>query len=115
MADVRTNANAARWYLAPGHAIAGAVNVGKSGRVQQFTQGRARAEQGTATTGVLNYGLANGVNPFSFQGVINNNIYSEIDQRVSQRRGFCDQALRVQSWCACCAPPPHSVLLILPA
>jgi hypothetical protein len=80
---VRTNANSARWYLSPGHAIAGAANVGYSGRVWQYTQGRARAEQGTATSGVLNYGISNAAQPFTFQGVLNNNIYSEIDNRVS--------------------------------
>jgi hypothetical protein len=81
---VRTNANSARWYLSPGHAVAGAANIAHAGRVWQYTQGRARAEQGTATSGVLNYGVSNGAQPFSFQGVINNNIYSEIDNKVRQ-------------------------------
>lgn len=81
---MRTNANSARWYLSPGHAIAGLANVARSGRLAQFSQGRARAEQGSANTGVLTYGVSNGVNPFQFQGVINNNIYSEVDNRVSQ-------------------------------
>lgn len=85
--DVRVNANSARWYLAPGHAIAGAANIGQSGRVWQYTQGRSRAEQGTAEVGVLNYGVSNGAQPFTFQGSIANNIYSEIDNRANADAG----------------------------
>lgn len=84
LGDVRTNSGSSRWYLSPGHSFAGAVNVGKSGRVAQFTQGRSRAEQGSATTGVLNYGVSNGQNPFGGNIFGNlNNIYSEVDNRAT--------------------------------
>jgi hypothetical protein len=93
ISDVRTDATSSRWYLSPGHAVAGAVNVGKGGRAKQYTEGRARAEQGSATTGVLTYGVASGINPFTFFNVVNNNIFSEIDNRVRSSWSCC---------CCCC-------------
>jgi hypothetical protein len=86
VSDVRANANSARWYMSPGTAVAGAANVGYSGRVYQYTQGRARASLGTANTGVLNYGIANGATPLSIK-LIPNNIYSEIDQKANSDLG----------------------------
>lgn len=63
----------------------GSVNVVKGARVNQYTQGRARAEQGTAESGILNYGVANGVvGPFTFKGALPNSIYSETDHKVSK-------------------------------
>jgi len=85
--DVRTNANSGRWYISPGHAIAGAANVVKAGRVYQYTQGRARSDQGTATSGVLNYGVSNGNNNFNFKGYYNNAMYSEVDHKVNNDAG----------------------------
>jgi len=88
VSDVRTNANSARWYLSPGHAIAGAANIVKAGRVYQYTQGRSRAEQGTATSGILNYGVSNGAGgPFTFKNAFANSIYSETDHRVNADAG----------------------------
>jgi hypothetical protein len=87
------------------------VNVGKSGRVAQFTQGRSRAEQGSATTGVLNYGVSNGQNPFGGAIFTNlNNIYSEIDNRVSRR-----PVLLLLLHCAHCWPCKAASLCLLPA
>lgn len=86
ISDVRTNSNSARWYMSPGHAIAGAVNAGRSGRIYQFTQGRARSSLGTATTGVLNWGVSNGVTPFAVK-LVPNNIYSEIDNTANNGAG----------------------------
>ncbi|WIA23801.1 hypothetical protein OEZ85_013477 [Tetradesmus obliquus] len=84
--DVRTNANSARWYMSPGHAISGAANIARSGRVAQFTQGRSRSSLGTAQGGVLNWGLSTGVVPWAAK-LIPNNIYSEIDQKVNNDAG----------------------------
>jgi hypothetical protein len=80
--DVRVNANSARWYLSPGHAIGLAANIGNSARVDQFTQMRSRAEQGTATGGILSYGVTNGNMPFQARGLNANQIYSETDGKV---------------------------------
>lgn len=53
--DVRHRANAARWYMAPGHAIGGSANIGRSGRIYQYTQGRVRSDLGSSTSGILNW------------------------------------------------------------
>jgi hypothetical protein len=82
LGDVRVNANAARWYLSPGHAVALAANIGNSARVDQFTQVRSRAEQGTATGGLLSYGVTNANMPFQSRGFNLNQIYSETDHKV---------------------------------
>jgi hypothetical protein len=84
--DVRSNANSARWYMSPGHAIAGAANIARSGRVYQFTQGRSRSSLGTAQSGILNWGLSNGISPWQSK-LIPNNIYSEIDHKVNNDAG----------------------------
>jgi hypothetical protein len=84
--DVRSNAAAARWYMSPGHAISGSANVGRSGRVAQFTQVRSRASLGTAQGGALNWGLSTGVAPWASK-LVPNNIYSEIDQKVNADAG----------------------------
>lgn len=62
--------------------LTGSANIVKAGRVWEYTQGRVRAEQGTATSGILNYGVSNGFLPFTFQNAIRNNIYSETDHKV---------------------------------
>ncbi|KAF6264586.1 hypothetical protein COO60DRAFT_72209 [Scenedesmus sp. NREL 46B-D3] len=54
--DVRTNANSARWYMSPGHAVSGVANIARSGRVFQYSEGRTRSSLGTSTGGVLNWG-----------------------------------------------------------
>jgi hypothetical protein len=82
LGDVRVNANSARWYLSPGHAVGLAANIGNAARVEQFTQMRARAEQGTATGGLLSYGVTNGQYPFQARGLVPNQIYSETDNKV---------------------------------
>lgn len=84
--DVRTDANSARWYMSPGHAIAGAANIARSGRIYMYTKGRARAELGTATSGILNWGVSNGVTPWASKQ-IPNNIYSELDHKVNNDAG----------------------------
>lgn len=84
--DVRTNAASARWYMSPGHAISGAANIARSGRVAQFTQGRSRSSLGTAQGGVLNWGLSTGTVPWAAK-LIPNNIYSEIDHKVNNDAG----------------------------
>eukprot|EP00775_Hariotina_reticulata_P003102 gene3102-3381_t len=86
VSDVRSNANSGRWYMSPGTAVSGAANIGYSGRIYQFTQGRSRAELGTAEGGVLNWGISNGVSPLSVK-LIPNNIYSEIDNKVNNDIG----------------------------
>jgi len=72
--------------MSPGHAVAGTANVGSSGRVYMFTQGRARSSLGAATSGVLNYGVSNGATPFAIK-LVNNNIYSEIDNKANNDAG----------------------------
>lgn len=86
ISDVRSNANAARWYMSPGHAVAGAANIGRSGRIYQFTQGRSRANLGTASSGVLNWGVSNGVTPYGVK-LLPNSIYSELDHTVNTAAG----------------------------
>ncbi|KAF8060350.1 hypothetical protein HT031_004886 [Scenedesmus sp. PABB004] len=86
VSDVRMNANSAKWYMAPGHAIGGAANIQRTGRLYQFTQGRTRSDLGTAQGGVLNWGVSNGVTPWAAK-LVPNNIYSEIDNTVNNDAG----------------------------
>jgi hypothetical protein len=58
---VDSRANSAKWYMAPGNAVAGGEAVGKGGHVVLNTDVRARADLGTATSGVLNVAKSNGV------------------------------------------------------
>lgn len=58
--DVRSDANSARWYMSPGHAISGAVNIGRGGRAKAYTENRARSSIGTAMGGVLIHNIGSG-------------------------------------------------------
>jgi hypothetical protein len=51
--DSRGKTWANRWYFSPSHAINGQVWKLKGGQVGHFSQNRARASQGTATSGLL--------------------------------------------------------------
>eukprot|EP00878_Enallax_costatus_P041463 GHUV01048250.1.p1 GENE.GHUV01048250.1~~GHUV01048250.1.p1 ORF type:complete len:239 (+),score=26.42 GHUV01048250.1:650-1366(+) len=58
--EVRSRANAARWYMSPGHAVSGAINIGHGGRVSAYTENRARSSLGTAQGGLLARSIATG-------------------------------------------------------
>jgi hypothetical protein len=58
---VDSRANSAKWYMAPGNAVAGGEAIGIGGHVVEATDVRARADLGTATSGVLNVAKSNGV------------------------------------------------------
>jgi len=60
---VDARANSAKWYMAPGHAVAGGEAFGQGGHVAITTDVRARADLGTATSGVLNVAKSNGAQP----------------------------------------------------
>lgn len=63
LVTVDSRANSAKWYMAPGNAVAGGEAIGTGGHVGLDTDVRARADLGTATSGVLNVARSNGVQP----------------------------------------------------
>jgi hypothetical protein len=67
--SVDARANAAKWYMAPGNAVAGAENIGRGGHIGLETDVRPRADLGTATGGVLNVAKSNGVQPLWFDAL----------------------------------------------
>jgi hypothetical protein len=60
---VDARSNSAKWYMAPGNAVAGGENIGRGGHVGLATDVRTRADLGTATGGVLNVAKSNGLQP----------------------------------------------------
>ena len=60
---VDSRANSAKWYMAPGNAVAGGENIAKGGYLNLDTDVRARADLGTATSGVINIAKSNGARP----------------------------------------------------
>lgn len=58
---VDARANSAKWYMAPGNAVAGGEALGQGGHVQMKADVRGRADLGTSTTGVLAVGKSSGV------------------------------------------------------
>jgi hypothetical protein len=60
---IDSRANSAKWYMAPGHAVAGGEAIGIGGHVVEASDVRARADLGTATSGVLNVAKSNGAQP----------------------------------------------------
>lgn len=58
--DVRSDSNAARWYMSPGHAVSGIANIGRGGGVVAYSENRARSSLGTAQGGILTHNIGTG-------------------------------------------------------
>jgi hypothetical protein len=59
-AKARSNADSRGWYMAPGHAIAGALSINRGGITDGEARADASADLGTATTGSIIYATNNG-------------------------------------------------------
>jgi len=65
--SIDSRANSAKWYMAPGNSVAGGEALGRGGHVNLYSDVRARADLGTATSGVLNIAKSNGAQPVWFE------------------------------------------------
>lgn len=97
--DARADANAARWYMAPGHAVSGVTNIGRGGRAFTYTRSRTRSDLGSATGGVLAIGRGTGV---QHCGPLAHDVPSAFIIHAFSIPQLCNNALLYQLKCGLC-------------